>query len=56
MQAANKRRRLLLTTLSMDLARLGVGPWLYGRKPADYSSADPNLPPSGKSVPALAGS
>jgi hypothetical protein len=51
-QAANKRRRLLVTALSMDMGRAGVSPWLYTRQ-TPYGSTDPNVPPSGAAVTSL---
>lgn len=55
MQAANKRRRLLLTTLSMDVGRMGFTPWIYNQRPPNsYTTADPSFPPSGKAVAAPA--
>src|SRR5262249_48567402 len=48
--AANLKRRQMVTTLSMDLNRLGLAPWLFDRNGSGYDvSRAPNLdgPPSG---------
>jgi hypothetical protein len=47
-RSQNIRRRRLITTLSMDLGRMGLAPWLYDRQTSGYApNADPTLPPSG---------
>ncbi|MBI1913629.1 MAG: hypothetical protein HYS12_02570 [Planctomycetes bacterium] len=42
-QLANLRRRQMVTTLSMDVNRLGLAPWLYRDQPSQYLSPGANL-------------
>jgi len=42
--SANLRRRQMVTTLSMDVNRLGLAPWLFDRQNSGYAATQDNVP------------